>query len=280
MRIATRYPDICGSSFMLHHLVAKPLPPPLPDESKVVPQALCLASINLDELQENLQDADLDQFLSHWLSPEEQKLYSGFSLTKRRIEWLAGRMTAKTALLHLAGIDNGHDRPSSLSILPSSSGRPFCGQKLFNRHGSPLFFSITHSGNHAIALAAAGYLCGIDIQVVTPSLSTIRGRFCEPMERKSLRKNKRIATLRPTEQLALLWCSKEAFRKTLDIEPMPAFKEMELQGRPRTEKNVFHLPMRFRREEGCFPFFATAWLHNGAAAALTIIAAPGGLSHG
>ena len=280
MKNSARQKGVCRSSLMLHHLVTRDLLPALPDHPKVPAEAVCLASINLDELQGNLRDRDLDLILSHWLSTEERTLLSRFSLPKRRIEWLGGRMTAKTALLHLAADDNLPPTPSLLPILPKASGRPFCDRRLFDRHGAPLMFSISHTGNSAMALAVAGFSCGIDIQIVSPTLLGIQEKFCNHPERKGLQLNERVFTLNKTEQLALLWCSKEAFRKSLDVTPLPAFREMELQGRPETVANVLHLPMRFRRNEYCLDFSATAWLQAGAAAALTIIAEPGGSTHG
>jgi len=280
MKQSAKQSDFSRDAAMLRDLaVLKPLPS-LPDQPPVEAGTVCLSFIDLRFLQERLRDLDLHLFLSGWLDDEEQGLFSRFSLVKRRLEWLGGCMTAKSALLHLAISGDQPLTPPLIPLLPTPSGRPHCARPLFDRHGSPLFFSISHSGNSASAVAAADLPCGIDIQVFSPSLTGIRDRFCVASERKLLQGNPAIASCGRMEQLALLWCAKEAFRKTLPISPPPGFREIELHGVPQSVTEGFHVPMRFTRDGRSLAFTATAWLRDEGAAALTLIANPGGSIHG
>ena len=75
------------------------------------------------------------------LSAAESLKYAGFRVQKRRSEWLAGRLAAKTLLAA------GGGKLSSFEITTDPLGRPSCG---------PTLLSISHSGGWALAALKPG----------------------------------------------------------------------------------------------------------------------------
>jgi len=86
------------------------------------------------------------------LSPAEALRYAAFRMEKRRSEWLAGRLAAKT-LLAAPG-----EKLSSFEITTDSLGRPSCGGALL---------SISHSNGWALAAMkpGSGFL-GADLEKI------------------------------------------------------------------------------------------------------------------
>ncbi|OIN99359.1 MAG: hypothetical protein COX65_06500 [Elusimicrobia bacterium CG_4_10_14_0_2_um_filter_56_8] len=88
------------------------------------------------------------------LSPAEALRHSAFRMEKRRSEWLAGRLAAKTLL---AGESPGR-KFSSFEITTDSLGRPSCGSSLL---------SISHSGGWALAAIKTGSaFLGADLEKI------------------------------------------------------------------------------------------------------------------
>ncbi len=87
------------------------------------------------------------------LSPGEALRHAAFRMEKRRSEWLAGRLAAKTLLASAAG------KPlASFEITVDTLGRPSCGGALL---------SISHSGGWAMAAMkpGSGFL-GADLEKI------------------------------------------------------------------------------------------------------------------
>lgn len=85
--------------------------------------------------------------------------------------------------------------------------------------------SISHSHNLAVA-AAMQRRCGIDIQQCRSAVVRVKSRFCEPGEAELLAAS--LAGFDEVSRLTMLWSAKEAIRKAVPVEPLPAFAEMEL----------------------------------------------------
>jgi 4'-phosphopantetheinyl transferase len=86
------------------------------------------------------------------LSPAEALRHSAFRMEKRRSEWLAGRLAAKT-LLAAAG-----EKLSSFEITTDRLGRPSCGGALL---------SISHSNGWAMAAKKPGSaFLGADLEKI------------------------------------------------------------------------------------------------------------------
>ena len=145
--------------------------------------------------------------ISKLLSSAEAQHFQRFAYPKRRIEWLGGRLAAKSCLallLHQAGSAplSFHD----CTILPQPSGRPWL--EMPQAHLPALSVSISHSRDYATALVHHGPACGIDIQEQTAQLFSVQERFTSDAEIALLQE---IAE--PVTRLAIIWVIKEAVKK-------------------------------------------------------------------
>ena len=91
------------------------------------------------------------------LSPSEAALYASFRMEKRRKEWLAGRLAAKTLLAEA----DGNEKLDAYEIIQDAFGRPFCGGRLL---------TISHSNGWAMAALKQGEACflGADLERTEP----------------------------------------------------------------------------------------------------------------
>jgi phosphopantetheinyl transferase len=268
------------SPMLLDSLVQVSPLPPLPPLSGLSGRDSCMTTISLEELGNLLRQSKSILALNQWLSSAEQKILNRFFLPKRRVEWIGGRLAAKIAIHRLASHGDSLFPPDQLSILPDESGRPKLEGIMTDGRQRTIFFSISHSGNQASAIAVGGFFCGLDIQQVSPALSSIKEKFCCHGERKILQQTSQLALLNKNEQLALLWCAKESFRKTLTLTPLPGFREATLKSAPVSIKNAFHLPMRFVRKNLKIDYTSVAWLQSGMAASITILSPSTGAQYG
>lgn len=170
-------------------------------------------------------------FLTHnpaatYLTNSEQERLMSFTFAKRHREWLGGRLSAKKAAINL--LKRTSSRPISyqeLSVESHATGRPslFCPK---NANTTLPEISISHSGNYAGALAVFGHTCGLDIQQITPKVSTIRERFASPPELALLLA--KGGSINETKALTLLWSAKESLRKAINCDPLLGFTEITL----------------------------------------------------
>lgn len=156
-----------------------------------------------------------------FLSKAELARLLKFSSEKRRCEWLAGRLAAKEVVAACLG--DSSLLPGALEILVEENGRPYVA----GGAGKLPYISISHSGEYAMAMVAHSP-CGIDVQEVKQTLIRVVDRFASPKEQEML------ARVLPRDwpqarQLALLWSTKEAVRKMIDLAPLLGFSEMDLE---------------------------------------------------
>lgn len=144
------------------------------------------------------------------LSEKEKEIFHGFRFSKRKKEWLGGRLAAKHCLFSM------YQRPklkwSSISILSHKNGSPM----LLSNPGLKLDifpFSISHSGDFAAASACKGESCGIDIQKIDSGTIRVKDRFAQQEEVEILQQCDHSLT--EEEFLTLLWSAKEAVKKCL-----------------------------------------------------------------
>lgn len=160
-----------------------------------------------------------------WLTDEEQTQLGHYTFTKRKHEWLSGRICAKQATIDLLKTNNLSQTVSArdFSIISNPSGRPFLNLKSLPFRSSDIDISISHSHDMAVGLAGHGR-CGIDIQLLGETLFKVKHRFCADVE---------IAILDQLAadelvQLGLLWVAKEAVRKCLSETRIVGFRELKL----------------------------------------------------
>lgn len=168
-----------------------------------------LALVDLELLRE-------DAAASLLLSEEERKYFERFQYTKRRREWLGGRVAVKAALLHLAEADDFQRQAQQVSILPDVHGRP----TISGPAGQPLALSVSHSGGYAAAMAVRGISCGIDLQRISAKISSLATRFASPAELDMLARQSGLGS--EETRLTMLWAVKEAVKKSV-LADQPVF---------------------------------------------------------
>lgn len=91
------------------------------------------------------------------LSPSEAAVYAAFRMEKRRKEWLAGRLAAKSLL----AAEHGAEKLDAYEIVQDKLGRPSCGGRLL---------SISHSNGWAMAALNPGgaIFLGADLEKTEP----------------------------------------------------------------------------------------------------------------
>lgn len=128
------------------------------------------------------------------LSAKEAAVYGAFRMEKRRAEWLAGRLAAKSLLAPALGL-----RPAECEIGMDRLGRPCCGETLV---------SISHSGGWALAAVKPGSaFLGADLEKVEERHQAWYSDYFHPSE---------LPNPDPSEATRL-WTVKEAVLKALGL---------------------------------------------------------------
>ncbi|MFA7383830.1 MAG: 4'-phosphopantetheinyl transferase superfamily protein [Desulfurivibrionaceae bacterium] len=156
-----------------------------------------------------------------YLGPDELARWTGFSLEKRRSEWLGGRLSAKWAAAGLLG-KTAVDW-QGLIIHSEKDGRPCLATEA---HAVVPFISISHSGHLAAALAA-NCPCGLDLQQPSPKINPVKKRFAGP-EEENLLAASLPRSFSETDRLTMLWAAKEAVRKMVRTSPLLGLLEIRL----------------------------------------------------
>lgn len=188
-----------------------------------------MAQVRLDVLQSGLNQAGEKDFCRFYLSEREQHTFSGYTFSKRKLEWLGGRIAAKYAAKNLLFDGNMAGSPldwQDLEVVPNKQGKPAIqsGNQVIIEKMPEI--SISHSGNLAVAMADAENSCGIDVQMISPTVVKVRERFSSPEERSLLKKFDTLAAVGEEAGLTLLWSAKEALRKAIETNPPAGFMEL------------------------------------------------------
>jgi len=126
------------------------------------------------------------------LSEKEAAQYAAFVMEKRRSEWLAGRLAAKTLLADGAPL-------AGFEISSDLLGRPSCGKQLI---------SISHSNGWAVAGVKPGSsFLGVDLEKIEPRHPAWYRDYFHPSE---------LPEPDPSEGTRL-WAVKEAVMKALGL---------------------------------------------------------------
>ena len=179
-----------------------------------------------------LEISTLDKSLGiQHLADSERKTYDTFRFPKRRREWLAGRFCAKAALTDYIQKFHPLQRlpaPEDILICSHETGRPFFGTTTLPDEFPRADLSISHSGQYGLALVCKT-LCGVDIQIITPSLTKIKEKYCTRTEEGVLDQLRSPGDFSSLEALGLLWVAKEGVRKMLSGHRLLGFLEMVLE---------------------------------------------------
>ncbi len=166
--------------------------------------------------ERELDRAGIDEDPGRILSTSELEIYAGYTVPKRRRDWLLGRWTAKRVLHHVVRARLGIDIPlSELSIRRADTGVPQPDLPPMPAIG-PMSLSISHSGGQAAAAitTAPGAVVGIDLEPVVPRHPRLPEDYFTDAEQQFVRK-----ALGPLCDRAVtsVWCAKEAVLKVLGV---------------------------------------------------------------
>lgn len=139
------------------------------------------------------------------LTPSERARLRGFTLYRRQLEWLGGRLAAKRALQAAFSERDGHAPPlHAMRIDADERGRP-------QVPGNGFHLAISHSRRWAVAVAGDEPV-GVDVEHHDALRAQSAGELLRPAEIEVLR---RRLFCDPLHARTALWCLKEAWFKAL-----------------------------------------------------------------
>lgn len=187
---------------------------------------------SIPQLAARLEPADKlegDCLIQKALTATERIQFHKFSIQKRRVEWLAGRLAAHQAFSRW-GERQAWRRamPQPISILNRPNRAPYIHER------PDLALSISHSHDYAVAVIAE-YPIGIDLEKVEARHPALVDYFFSPAEQEWL-----AGLVRPVRHAAnprqqtsdqwitWLWTRKEALAKYLQLGGNLAFKQINV----------------------------------------------------
>ena len=183
-------------------------------QAEKAPELVCISISAVAALMEdNIHGPDR---LRGWLTPTELRTFQAFSVRKRRLDWLAGRLAAKETIR--ASLETGgRDSFRTIEIVPSTStadsGRP---RYTVDGHEGPLGLSICHAGDIAAAALACdpNWEIGIDLERVRPREASLESVALSDRERHQLRS---LESAERHRAVTLIWVMKESLLKALGV---------------------------------------------------------------
>ncbi|MDY6862244.1 MAG: beta-ketoacyl synthase N-terminal-like domain-containing protein [Thermodesulfobacteriota bacterium] len=152
-----------------------------------------------------------------YLNDHERKIYNGLPAnTGRGNEWLAGRMAAKDAIRVLLNKMHGIKvYPADIEISYDTNGKPIPEGDWISGINNPLFLSISHGDEFAVATAALSdkiFGQGVDIQMIEKRSNELEK---EAFIKDELKLFKGFNPHERVEWITRFWCAKEAAGKAL-----------------------------------------------------------------
>lgn len=182
-------------------------------------------SIGICALQE-VKSKDDKNYLSYYLSNNENLIYNSFKFKKRKNDWSIGRIAAKRAYSKFTS-----NTPSNITILNNDDGSPHIV-------GIPdLSISISHSNGIAIAAISEKNI-GIDLEIITDHNESILNYFFSTSESDKVfrYKDKNIKN----ELITKFWTRKEAISKYLKKGMKLNFKSIDILDDKFFKKDLCH----------------------------------------
>ena len=188
---------------------------------------------------------DDNPILRKSLHENEKKKLDSYRLSKRRREYLTGRICARkvvAAAFQAGGLPSFSQ--NRIEIATRDNGSPVV------RLHPPADFSlpeisISHSKGLAAAMASFSP-CGIDLQRIDEQLLRVKEKFCSASEYKILNQ------MTPADEqtaLTLIWCAKEAIQKRFSHRTMPLFSEILLKNGAQKKRKSCCLQLTFSLAE-------------------------------
>ena len=168
-----------------------------------------------------------------WLTPREQRILAEFRYTKRRVEFLTRRWTAKRAVAMVLGRGLDTGALATVEIRHHASGAPWVAVD-----GQPVAIDVSISDRAGWAVCLVGPPggtsgpLGIDLELVEPRSDAFVGDFFTAGEVAGVR---RLPAGQARDEAAnLIWSAKESALKVLQVGLRADTREVEVDlGRDR-----------------------------------------------
>jgi 4'-phosphopantetheinyl transferase len=164
---------------------------------------------------------------AEWMTPRELSVLSGLKYTKRRVEFLTRRWTAKRAVATVLGRGLTPATLAGVEIRHHISGAPWVA---VNGEAAAIDVSISDRAGWAVCLVgppgADGPL-GVDLELVEPRTDAFVGDFFTAQESAAVR---RLAAGEARDLAAnLIWSAKEAALKVLKVGLRADTRDVEVE---------------------------------------------------
>ena len=146
-----------------------------------------------------------------WLSATEHQRLARMRYTKRRVEYLLGRWTAKLAVAAVEGLPTGPSALSTVEVMPAPDGAPVA-----HVHGRPLprRLSLTDRAGWAVcSVSPSGVEVGCDLELVEHRSPGFVADYFTPAEQAVARSAP--SDLHWQQVTNLIWSAKESALKVL-----------------------------------------------------------------
>ena len=205
-------------------------------------------------------DALANDHLGAWLTSSERTTYAALIIPKRRREWLAGRVAAKSIIAQRHNLRSA-DRFTRITITPIADG-PERGRPRYtiDAQPAPYDLSIAHCGDIAIAALAThpGERIGVDLEHLITAGPGFDALTFSPAELATLATLP--TSLRPTYRTHL-WTLKEALLKATGTGLRTSLPDVSVQLSP-TSRDAITLASAPHARAGLFQIDALigAWV--------------------
>ena len=184
------------------------------ESARTVPELVCVSIRAVAQLIDDKTHGR--SRLEDWLTTTEMRTFQAFTIPKRRLDWLAGRLAAKEAVRARAET-GGRDSFRTIEICPSTSAID-SGRPRYTVHGNEGAFglSICHAGDTAVAALSCRpeWEIGVDLECVLPRNASLESVALSQQEQHQL------GSLEGTSRdraVTLVWVMKEAILKALGL---------------------------------------------------------------
>lgn len=186
-----------------------------------------------------------------WLTPRERAVLDGLKYTKRRVEFLTRRWTAKRAVAMVLGRGLAPAAMASVEIRHHLSGAPWVA---VDGQAAAIDVSISDRAGWAVCLVGppgANGALGIDLELVEPRSDAFVGDFFTAGECTAVR---HLAAGEARDEAAnLIWSAKEAALKVLKVGLRADTRDVEVEvGRLRRDDGWSALSVT-HRDGSAFP---------------------------
>ena len=193
-----------------------------------------------------------------WMTPREHAVLDSLKYTKRRVEFLTRRWTAKRAVATVLGRGHTPAALATVEIRHHASGAPWVA---VDGQAAAIDVSISDRAGWAVCLVGppgASAALGIDLELVEPRSEGFVGDFFTARESAAVR---RLPAGEPRDEAAnLIWSAKEAALKVLKVGLRADTRDVEVEI-DRTRRPDGWAAMSVRHRDGSS--FAGWWRRDG-----------------